>query len=55
MVHYWIHQKLQGAGSSAQVKVPNFWFDSSVVANPQGNGGKIQLQPDRYPGFDHSV
>lgn len=36
-----------GVQSGIRVKVPNFWFDSSVVANPQGNGGKIQLQPDR--------
>ncbi|CAK9083339.1 Retrovirus-related Pol polyprotein from transposon TNT 1-94 [Durusdinium trenchii] len=36
-----------GSQSGVRVKVPNFWFDSSVVPNPQANGGKIHLQADR--------
>lgn len=36
-----------GSQSGVRVKVPNFWFDSSVVPNPQENGGEIRLQADR--------
>ena len=36
-----------GLQSGVRVKVPNFWFDSSIVPNPQENGGQIRLQADR--------
>ncbi|CAE7693457.1 unnamed protein product [Symbiodinium pilosum] len=50
-------QFTDSAGTSAgmRVKLPNFWFDSSVVPNPMSNGGKIELDGNRtfQPGRGH--
>lgn len=44
-----------GVASGLRVKLPNFWFDSSVVPNPLGNGGKVHLDDHGTfpPGNEH--
>mmetsp|Transcript_27445 Transcript_27445/g.64561 ORF Transcript_27445/g.64561 Transcript_27445/m.64561 type:complete len:106 (+) Transcript_27445:546-863(+) len=44
-----------GVASGLRVKLPNFWFDSSRVPNPLGNGGKVHLDEHGTfpPGNEH--